>query len=326
MNNRRKLILAFGACTLVAPFECFAQSATLFRIGWLSNGTPANTQFLDAFRSGMRDLGYIEGRNLVIEARFGEGSSERLDQLAAELVKLKPQVIVTQAGPATYPVVRAKPTMPVVFGFSGDPVEGKLIESYAHPGGNLTGMSYLSLELVGKRMEMLKEVIPSLKRVAIIANPHHPGEQSELRASESAAKLLGISIDYHRVSSDAELENAFAAILKSRNEAVVVFPDAYMTGKNGKIAEFSLKNRIPTISGWASFAESGNLMTYGPNLRDSFRRLATYVDKILKGAKPADLPVEQPATVEFVVNLKAAKSLGIKIPGSILVRATKVIE
>jgi len=302
-----------------------AQTAKVFRIGWLSN-SGANSPFFEAFRGGMRDLGYVEGRNLVIEARFGEGSSERLEQLAVELVQMKLQIIVTQAGPATYPVVRAKATMPVVFGFSGDPVEGKLADSYAHPGGNFTGMTYLSLELVGKRMEMLKEAMPGLKRVAIIANPHHPGEQGELRASQAAAKLLGLAIDYHQVRTDAELDEAFAAILKSHSEAIVVFPDAFMVSRSDRIAAFSIKNHVPSISGWATFADRGNLMTYGPNLRDSYRRLATYVDKILKGAKPADLPIELPTTVELVVNLKTAKALGIKIPNSILVRADRVIE
>ena len=326
MNNRRKLIVALGAGALSAPLASFAQQAKVFRIGWLSNGTPANSPFFEAFRGGMRDLGYIEGRNLVIEARFAEGSSERLDQFALELVQLKPHVIVTQAGPVTWPVVRAKPTMPLVFGFSGDPVEAKLVDSYARPGGNFTGVTFMSNELVGKRMEMLKEAIPSLKRVAIIANPHHPGEQGELHASQVAAKTLGLALDYHQVRTDAELETAFAAIVKARSEAVVVFPDAYMINNSEKIAAFGLKNRIPAISGWAAFADRGLLMSYGPNLRDSFRRLATYVDKILKGTKPADLPIEMPTTFEMVVNMKTAKSLGIKIPGTILVRTDRVIE
>jgi putative ABC transport system substrate-binding protein len=239
---------------------------------------------------------------------------------------LKPQIIVTQGGPATYPVVRAGATMPVVFGFSGDPVEGKLADSFARPGRNLTGVTFLSLELVGKRMELLKEIMPGLKRVAIIANPQHAGEQGELRASQAAAKSLGLAIDYHQVRNDSELDTALAAILKSHSEAIVVFPDAFTMRYSETIAAFAAKNRIPAISGWARFAEGGNLMSYGPNLRDVYRRLATYVDKIFKGAKPADLPVELPTTVELVVNLKAAKSLGIKIPQSVLLRADRMIE
>jgi putative ABC transport system substrate-binding protein len=175
-------------------------------------------------------------------------------------------------------------------------------------------------------MEMLKEVIPGMKRVAIIANPHHPGEKGELRVSTAAAKSLGFTIDYHEVRNEAELDNAFAAILKSRSEAIDAFPDAFTMRSSGKIAAFSMKNRIPAISGWAQFAERGNLMSYGPNLRESYRRLATYVDKIFKGAKPADLPVELPTTVEMVINMTTAKVIGIKIPQTILVRADKVIE
>ena len=279
-----------------------------------------------AFREGLRDLGYVEGRNLIIDARWGEGSNERLEQLAVELVKSKPDVIVTQGGPATHPVIRAGATMPVVFGYSGDPVEAGVVSSLARPGRNFTGMTFLSFDLVGKRLELLKEVMPGLKRIAILANPQHPGEQGELRASQAAAKALGLSFQYFQAQNAAQLEDALAAILKSRSEAVDVFPDALMMRSRERIAEFATKNRIPAISGWAQFAEGGNLMSYGPNLRDVYRRLATYVDKIVKGAKPADLPVELPTTVELVVNLKTAKALGIKIPQSILVRADRVIE
>jgi len=325
MNTRRKLIFALSAGALL-PRWAAAQQTRVLRIGWLSNDRAANSPFFDAFRGGMRDLGYVEGRNLVIEARWGEGSSERLDQLAVELVQLKPQIIVTQGGPATHPVIHAGATMPVVFGYSGDPVEAKVVDSLARPGRNFTGMSFLSLELVGKRMELLNEALPGLKRVAIVARPEHPGEQGELRASQVAAKSLGLAIDYHPVRNDLELENALAALLKSRSEAIVVFPDAFTMRYSEKFAAFATKNRIPAISGWAQFVERGNLMSYGPNLRDIFRRLATYVDKIYKGAKAAELPVELPTTVELVVNLKSAKALGITIPQSVLLRADRVIE
>ncbi len=325
MNARRKLIVLLSTGVLL-PRWAAAQQPRILRIGWLSNDRAANSSFFDAFRGGMRDLGYVEGRNLLIEARWGEGSSERLEQLAAELVKLRPQVIVTQGGPATHPVIRAGATMPVVFGYSGDPVEAKVVDSLARPGGNFTGVSFLSLDLVGKRMEMLKEALPGLKRVAIIARPEHPGEQGELRASQAAAKSLGLAIDYHQVRNESEFENALAALLRSRSEAIVVFPDAFTMRYSEKIAAFAARNRIPAISGWAQFAERGNLMTYGPNLQAVFRRLATYVDKIYKGSKPAELPVELPKTVELVVNLKTAKLLGITIPRSLLLRADRVIE
>jgi len=325
MNARRKLIFLLSTGVLL-PHWAAAQQPRVLRIGWLSNDRAENSSFFDAFRGGMRDLGYVEGRNLLIEARWGEGSSERLEQLAVELVKLKLQVIVTQGGPATHPVIRAGATMPVVFGYSGDPVEARVVDSLARPGGNFTGVSFLSLDLVGKRMEMLKEALPGLKRVAIIARPEHPGEQGELRASQAAAKSLGLAIDYHQVRNESEFEIALAALLRSRSEAIVVFPDAFTMRYSEKIAAFAARNRIPAISGWAQFAERGNLMTYGPNLRDVFRRLAIYVDKIYRGAKPAELPVELPKTVELVVNLKTAKLLGITIPQSMLLRADRVIE
>ena len=326
--NQRKLGSFVLCAILFAIFSSAeAQQPAPFRIGWISNDrSSGESPFFDAFRDGMRALGYVEGRNVVIDARWGEGSNERLEQLASELVASNPQLIVTQGGPATYPVMHAGAKMPVVFSFSGDPVEGKVVDSFAHPGRNLTGVSFLSLDLVGKRMELLKETIPSLKRVAILANPQHPGEQSELRASQSAAKQLGLRLEYFELPVSAKLEEMLPAIAKSRSDAMVVFPDAYMMRLGQRIAGFAIKNRTPAISGWAQFAEDGNLMTYGPNLRDSYRRLAYYVDRILKGAKPSDLPVELPKKFELVVNLKTAKQIGLTIPQSVLFRADKVIK
>ena len=274
----------------------------------------------------MRDFGYFEGRNAVIDARWGDGSVERIDQLAADLVRSKPQVIITQGGPSTYPVRRAGATMPVVFVFSGDPVEGGLVDSFARPGRNFTGISLMSIELIGKRMELLKEVMPRLRRVAVFSNPEHPGEQSELRASEAAAKSLGLILEYFQVRTRAELEDVLPFVLTSRSQAIVVFPDAFLMRYSEYISQFAIKNRIPAMSGWALFAERGNLMSYGPNLLDSYRRVAFYVDKILKGANPAELPVELPTTVELVINLKAAKALGITIPQSVVLRTNRVIE
>jgi len=325
MNARRAFLLLLPAGVLL-PRWAAAQRSTGFRVGWISLDWPGTSPFLDHFRAGLRDLGYVEGRNLMIDARWAEGSRERLDQLAAELVRSNPHVIATHGGPATYPVVRAGATMPVVFSFSGDPVEGKLVESFARPGRNLTGVSLLSLELVGKRIELLRETIPGLKRIAIIARPEHPGEQGELRASQAAARATGVALDYFPIRGETELDKALAAIPTLRCEAMVAFPDATMMRYSERIAAMATKNRIPAISGWAEFTERGNLMSYGPNLAASFRRLAYFVDRILKGAKPADLPVELPTKFELVVNTKAAKELGIIVPPSILVRADRVIE
>jgi putative tryptophan/tyrosine transport system substrate-binding protein len=317
---------ALSVMILALSFPTQAQQPAPVRIGWISTDRGGNSPMFDAFRDGMRELGYVEGRNVIIEPHWGEGSNERLDRLAVELVKSNPRMIVTQGGPATYPVVRAGATMPIVFGFSGDPVEGKLVESFARPGRNLTGVSLMSLELVGKRMELLKEVIPALKRVAILANPQHPGEQGELHASQSAAKQLGLTVEYFQLPVTAKLDDTLIAVAKSRSGAIVVFPDAYLMRMSERIAEFAVKNRTPAISGWASFADEGNLMTYGPNLYDSYKRLAYYVDRILKGAKPADLPVELPMKFELVINLRAAKQLGLTISQSVLYRADKVIK
>ena len=320
------ILVAVILLTVAVVTEAQQRSAPV-RIGWISNDRGVgNPPMFAAFREGMRERGYLEGRDVIIEPRWGEGSNERLDQLAVELVKSNPRLIVTQGGPATYPVVRAGATMPIVFAFSGDPVDGKLVDSFAHPGRNLTGVSLLSLDLVGKRMELIKETLPSLKRIAVLANPQHPGEQSELNASRAAAKQLGLALEYFQLPAPANLDDTLPAVTKSRSDAIVVFPDAYMMRLSERIAEFAVKQRIPAISGWAQFAEAGNLMTYGPNLRDSYRRLAYYVDRILKGTKPADLPVELPMKFELVVNLKAAKQMSVTIPQSVLFRADRVIK
>ena len=325
MIGRRELLVALGAASLSPPRRALAQQSASFRVGWISLDQADGSPFFEPFRSGLRDLGWVEGRNLTIDARWADGSMERLDLMAAELVASKPHVIVTQGG-ALNPFRRVPTSVPIVFGYSGDPVEAGFVESLARPGRNLTGVSFLSLELVGKRIELLKDVVPTLTRVAILANPEHPGDQAELRASQTAAKALGLTLEYFAVLGVPELEHAFAAVPRSRSEAVVVFPDAFTLRTRERIARFGLERRIPVISGWARFAESGCLMTYGPILRESFRRLAAYVDRILRGAKPAELPVELPTSVELVVNLKTAKTLGLTIPPLVLARATTVIE
>jgi putative ABC transport system substrate-binding protein len=242
------------------------------------------------------------------------------------LVRLKVDVIVTQ-GPAVLGARAMTGSIPVVFGFSGDPVEAKLVESLGRPGGNLTGLSLLALELVGKRLELLKEALPGLTRVAILANPSHPGEQAELKASQTAASRLGLTVQYLPVRAVSDFDAAFDAIARERAEAIVAFPDALMMRQAKAIAAFAAKRRIPAVSGWAQFVVDGNLMTYGPNLEESYRYIAThYVDRILRGAKPADLPVEQPTKFELVINLKTAKALGLTIPQSILLRVDEVIE
>ena len=262
----------------------------------------------------------------MVDARWSEGSRERLDQLAAELVRSNPHVIATQGGPATYPSFAPAPQFRSCSASAATRWKGKLVESWARPGVYLTGVSFLSLALVGKRIELLKEALPALKRIAIIARPEHPGEQGELRASQTAAKAISVALDYFPIKSETDLDKALVAIPQLRCEAMVAFPDATMMRYSERIAAMAIKNRIPAVSGWAEFTERGNLMSYGPNLPASFRRMAYFVDRILKGAKPADLPVELPTKFELVVNMKTARTLGIVIPQSILLRAERVIE
>lgn len=295
------------------------------RVGWIaaSPGPVSTSAFFEAFRRGMSDKGWVEGRNLAIEARWGD--ADRARDFTAELVKLKVDVIVAQ-GPAVFGAQAAAGSIPIVFGFSGDPVEAKLVASLARPGGNLTGVTFLALELVGKRLELLKEALPGLTRVAILANPQHQGEQAELKASQAAASRLGLTVQYLPVRTASDFDAAFDAMTRERAEAIIAFPDASVMRQAKAIAAFAAKRRIPAVSGWADFVVAGNLMSYGPNLEEAFRYIPTYVDKILRGARPAVLPVEQPTKFELAVNLRAARALGLSLPPSILLRADRIIE
>lgn len=298
----------------------------MYRVGWISLGkSDASSPYLDAFRQGLKERGYVEGRNVVIDVRLADGSRERADRMVAALVQSKIDVIVTQGG-AAWSAYRYAGSTPVVMGYSGDPVEAKFVESLARPGGTRTGMSFLALELVGKRLEILAQILPAGSRVAIIADPEHPGEQTELRYSQAAAQELGMKLSYFPVRNPDELDAAFKAISGGAAHAIVVFPDAFTLDQRETIAAFGLKYRLPTVSGWSAFAESGFLMTYGPNLRDSYAHLATYVDKLLKGANPADLPIELPTSVEFAINTKTAKAIGVKLTQAMILRADRVIE
>ena len=325
MTTRREVVLFLPAAVML-PRVAIAQTK-VFRVAWLSvDRAAAGSAFFDAFRDGMRSLGYTEGRNLAIDARWSDDSADHLPQLAAGLVKSAPQVIVAQGGQAIRALRGANATLPVVFVASGDPVESGAVDTLARPGRNMTGVSLLSLELVGKRMELLKETLPALRRVAIVANPEHPGEQGELRASAAAAKALGLAVDYFPARNASEIETALAAVAKTRSEAIVAFPDAIVMRNADRFVQFSFKTRVPAVSGWAQFADRGNLAAYGPNLRDVYGRIAVYVDKILKGARPAEIPVELPTSVELVLNVKTARALGVTVPQSVLLRANRVIE
>ena len=325
MSTRRQVIVA-GISGLAVQSPAIAQGARPFRIGWLSLGRPGTpSPFLDAFRRGLKERGYVEGNNVVLEERSADGSIERADQMVTELVRLRVDVIVTQGG-AARSAYRLAGSTPVVMGYSGDPVEAGFIESLAKPGGTRTGMRFLAFELVAKRLEVLAQVLPSGPLIAVIADPEHPGEQAEFRRSELTARDLGIRLSRYPVRNVSELNAAFRAISAAGVQALVVFPDAFTLQQRETLAAFGLARRLPTASGWSTFAESGFLMTYGPNLSASYAHLATYVDKILKGARPADLPVELPTSIEFVINAKTAKAIGVKFPQAMLLRADRVIE
>jgi putative ABC transport system substrate-binding protein len=324
MKPRRKFLLASGA--LLAAPRARAQPAPPHRVLWLSVVTKeGSATFLDIFLQGMAAHGYVPGRNLVIDARYGDGSREALDRLALEAMALKPAVIVTM-GPAVHSARKVHGTTPVVFGFSGDPIEAGMAQSLARPGGRFTGVTWLAYELSGKRVELMHEVLPKMKRLAVLSNPHHVGDRNEFEATREAAVRYGLEVTHHPAGNAAELERALAGIAAARAEAIVIHPDGLFVQQREAIARYSIQNRIPAISGWAAIAEGGSLMTYGPVQRESYRRLAYYVDRILRGTSPADLPIELPATLEMVVNLKTAKALGLAIPQTILLRADRVIE
>ncbi len=326
--KRRALVMAGIGSTLWHAAPARSQQSRMARVGWLSYGRPlSGTRNIEAFRNGMRDLGYVEGQNLTIIQRASEVNIAQATALATELIAARPDVIVTLSASALALAAQHEAVnIPVIFGFSGDPVVAKLVASFARPGGNMTGLSFLALELVGKRIELLREMMPRMKRLAIIANPLHPGVQAEKNASLAAGQSLGLAVDYIEMPNAAAIDTAFAAVLKARSEAIVVFPDSITTSLADRFATFGATHGIPAISGWSYFAEQGNLMSYGPRFEDSFRRFAIYVDRILKGAKPADLPVELPTTFELVVNSRTAKSLGLTIPQTVLLRTDRVID
>lgn len=326
INPGRRSWLLRASCVAIAAPSVLAQPRALPRVAWLSY-TRADSPLrpLEAFRQGMRALGYEDGVNVRIDARWGDDSRERLNALAAEMIATQPDVAVT-LGAAVIPFSRAGAPFPLAFVFSGDPVAAGLVESLARPGRNMTGMTLLSAELVGKRMDVLRQALPRLSKVAVIANTEHPGEQLEWQASRRAADALGLNLAYLPIKSPLELDASLQAAKRSRCEAVVVFPDAGMMGRSESVAAFGIEHDLPAVSGWAEFARRGNLLSYGPNASYAFARVSYFVDRILKGAKPSDLPVEQPSVVELVVNQKAARAMGITIAQSLLLRADEVIQ
>jgi putative ABC transport system substrate-binding protein len=294
------------------------------RIGYLA-ATP-QPHLSEAFRRGLGDLGWIEGKNIIIEYRDAGGRIERLPQLAAQLVSLNVDLIVAQAGPETAAAKQATKTIPIVFLVHGDPVGGGHVVSLAKPGGNVTGTGGFFPELTAKRLELLKQTVRGLSRVAVLWNAANPIKHLDWKATQAAGQTLALTIQSLKLRSEDDFPDVFNAMRKDRPEALLVIEDPVMFHRRSLIVEFAATERVPAIYGLREFAEAGGLMTYGPDLTDMFRRGAVQVDKILKGAKPADLPVQQPTKFEFVINLKTAKVLGLSIPPSLLLRADQVIE
>jgi putative tryptophan/tyrosine transport system substrate-binding protein len=299
------------------------------RIGYLGNPSPsASSAHIEAFRQGLRELGYVEGKNIVIEWRHHEGKLDRLPALAAELVRLKVDVIVTAGPPATRAAKEATATIPIVMANDGDPVGTGLVASLARPGGNITGLSTIAPELSGKQLEILKEVVPKASRVAVFTTSTIPGHAKKLKEVELAAKAFGLQLQYLDIlGGPKDIETAFRAAGKGRADAVLMLVSGgFVSAHRTEIVELAIKSRLPAIYPNSQYVDAGGLMTYGVSLTDLDRRAATHVDKILKGRKPADLPVEQPTKFEFVINLKAAKQIGLTIPPNVLARADKVIK
>lgn len=303
------------------------QSKKIPRIGFLNALFPTtNPARIEAFRQGLRDVGYVEGKNIAIEYRYAERKVDRLPALAAALVRLKVDVIVTSASQETLAAKKATNTIPIVMINVGDPVGSGFVTSLARPGKNITGLSTVSPELSGKRLELLKEIIPNLSRVAVLGDSTGPANAISLKELELAAQALKVKLQYLDVLSVNDIETSFRAAGKERADAVLVLSSFLLTSQRRQIIDLAVKSRLPASYARPEFVESGGLMTYGVNLNDLARRAATYVDKILKGAKPADLPVEQPTKFEFIINLKAAKQIGLIIPPNVLARADKVIK
>ncbi len=324
------LAVVLAVSLTLAPVAPEAQQPTKTpRIGFLSPGSssdPRNALTLGALGQGLRELGYVEGQNIAIESRWAEGRYDRLPGLAAELVRLKVDVIATYTAPAIQATKQATATIPIVMGGVIDPVAPGFVTSLARPGGNITGLSIMAPEVVEKQLEILKEVVPKVTRVAVLGNPANPGTAPQLRHAQDAARALKLQLQSLEALGPNDIDSAFAAMTKERAGAVLVLVDAMFEEHRTRITDLAVSRRLPSVYGLKNFVEAGGLLYYGAHEAERFRRAAIFIDKILKGAKPADLPVEQPTKFEFVVNLKTAKALGLTIPQSVLIRADQLID
>lgn len=320
MISRRRILLAAG---LAAPLGLFAQTRPA-RIGWLSYLAPPDAG-LELLREGLAELGYREGASYTIAARFANADFKRLPALTEELAKEGIDVLVSR-GPSVDFTIAVRSRIPVVFAYSGDPVLAGFADSLGKPGRNMTGITFMAMELSAKRVEVLKELLPGAKRIALLSNPEHAGDLNEHRVTEETALRLGLTTSRHLVRSPQELAAAYAAIRASRPDAMIVFPDSLSVARRTEIAEFAAGAGIPSMYGWTEFAEAGGLISYGPGLVENFKRLARFVDKVLKGEAAGTIPIEQVQKIGLTLNLRAAKALKLNVPGAILLRADRVID
>ena len=324
MPTRRDFLCVLGAGALAGPLAAFGQTR-VWRVGFLAAGS-ASTRYYNGFRQGMRELGYVEGTHFIIESRFANGKTERLPALAAELVGLKVDVILVGGAAAVRAAHHATTTIPIVAAIVYDPVGDGFVATLGRPGGNMTGLAITAADLGPKHLELLKTAVPRLSRVAVLvnsANPSHPPQLMRLMAS---AQKIGIQVVLAEASTAPEIEHEFAMMARERAQAVIVLPDTIFLGESQLLAAQALKRRFPSISALREVTEAGGLLSYGSNLLDNYRRAATYVDKILKGAKPGDLPFEQPTRYSLVINAKTAKILGLTIPPALLQQAEEIVQ
>jgi ABC-type uncharacterized transport system substrate-binding protein len=329
MTDRRAFLGTLAGGLLAAPLAAQAQPAgKVWKLGYLDQGAAARSKpYVDGLKQGLHDLGWVEGRNILIEARFAEGRTDQLPGLAAELVRLKMDVIVTSTTPAALAAKHATTTIPIVIGFTADPVGSGIVASLAHPGGNITGWTHSGLELRAKYLELLKEAVPDATRIGVLWDPANQVHRPSLRIIENAAQRLKVDLHLAGVQDPKEIERAFMALAQKGAQALVVFPDGMFQAETPQILALAARYRLPSLYGLREYAELGGLMAYGANIAKMHRQLsASLVDKILRGAQPASLPVAQPTEFDLLINLKTAKALGLTIPPSLLQRADQVIE
>ena len=328
--RRRELILLLGGAMAAWPLAARAQQKAMPVIGVLNTGSPgpssSSAPFMAAFRQGLSEASYVEGQNLAIEYRWAEGHYDRLPALAADLVGRKVDLIMAGSPPSALAAKSATSTIPIVFRHGGDPVGDGLVASLARPGGNLTGVSFVPNELTAKRLELLSELVPQAGVIALLVNPNSSTAERVIQEVQQAARAKGVQLHVLKASSESEIDSAFASLVQLHVDALVVGADPFLSGRREQLVALASRHAVPAIYAWREFAAAGGLISYGASLTAAFRLVGTYAGKVLKGAKPADLPVQQPTTFELVINLKTAEALGLTVPQSMLMRADEVIE